>query len=314
MSTHKAIARNSLWYGVELLAGIFGALLASLLVANHFGPTRLAYYIWIAWLTNVTGAMGSLGLPMTVQKFAAEYFGRGDLAAVKAIYRLVLRAQLLVAGAIVTVGLALVWWWSPAEEQPAAMLLVLSILPRIAGFIPSQVNTAAQDMRANVPPTLAGNLVQLGLTVTGVLLNWGLAVVAGAFALGSAIELYLKHRSVTRRLAGVTASPIDEALRARMMRFSGEGMGLMALNFLVWDRSDVFFLKYLQPDRRQISFFSQPFTLADRMQMIPQMLAVPLGAALLNRAVIPIRCATTSTGTALCCARIGFRPRAMRTA
>jgi O-antigen/teichoic acid export membrane protein len=48
----RTIARNSFWYGLELLFGLCAALVTSVAVARVMGPERLSYYQLMVWLTN----------------------------------------------------------------------------------------------------------------------------------------------------------------------------------------------------------------------------------------------------------------------
>src|SRR5581483_10468856 len=70
-------------------------------------------------------------------------------------------------------------------------------------------------------------------------------------------------------------------VRSRMVSFSSYGMVLMLLNALVWDKSDVVFLKALSPDIRQISFFSVAFNLSEKILLIPQTLGHAIGVSLM---------------------------------
>ncbi len=72
------------------------------------------------------------------------------------------------------------------------------------------------------------------------------------------------------------ALPSD--IRKRMFSFSGLSTGLMILQILIWDRSDIVFLKLLQPDIRQLAFFSVCFSVADRLMRMPQTFANALSA------------------------------------
>jgi O-antigen/teichoic acid export membrane protein len=63
-----------------------------------------------------------------------------------------------------------------------------------------------------------------------------------------------------------------------MFSFSGLSTGLMILQIVIWDRSDIIFLKLLQPDIRQLAFFSVCFNVADRLMRVPQTFANALSA------------------------------------
>jgi O-antigen/teichoic acid export membrane protein len=55
----------------------------------------------------------------------------------------------------------------------------------------------------------------------------------------------------------------------------------MLLNIVVWNRSDVFFLKNLNPDIRQVTFFNLAFNTVEKLLMFPSSFAGPLGVTLM---------------------------------
>src|SRR3984957_3155484 len=76
----------------------------------------------------------------------------------------------------------------------------------------------------------------------------------------------------------VSRVPLPREIRKRMFSFSGLSTGLMILQIVIWDRSDIIFLKLLQPDIRQLAFFSVCFNVADRLMQVPQTFANALSA------------------------------------
>jgi O-antigen/teichoic acid export membrane protein len=66
-----------------------------------------------------------------------------------------------------------------------------------------------------------------------------------------------------------------------MKTFSGESMVLMILQLVVWDRSDVIFLKMLNADLRQITFFTIAFNLTERALTFPQTFGHAVGATVM---------------------------------
>jgi O-antigen/teichoic acid export membrane protein len=83
---------------------------------------------------------------------------------------------------------------------------------------------------------------------------------------------------VFKSLETVKQIPLPAEIRKRMFSFSGFSTGLMILQIVIWDRSDIIFLKLLQPDIRQLAFFSVCFSVTDRLMRIPQTFANALSA------------------------------------
>jgi O-antigen/teichoic acid export membrane protein len=275
------IARNSFWYTGETVFGLVAGLLTSILIARAFGPERLGYFSYVSLLTTMSGVLGSLGIPNTTRKYMAEYLGRGEEQMARGIYGMTLRIQTIVALSMVLCGLGLVFTVGDPQYRTFSALLVLGMAPRMIAFIPSQANTAAETLGANMP----GSMASVGLTLAGALLSihygWGLTGIAAGMLIAYSLELVLKVISVRRRLAGATGVPVPPELRKRMFAFSGQSIFLMLLVVIVWDRSDVLVLKWLNPDIRQVAFFSIAFGLGDKIVMLPQAFGHALGATMM---------------------------------
>jgi O-antigen/teichoic acid export membrane protein len=277
----QTIARNSFWYGIELLFSLLGALIAPIVVARAIGPERLGYFSYMVWLTNITATVGALGLPLTARKYMAEYLNRGESGVARSIYQATLRLQLWIAAAVSAAALLLVLAFGDPGQRLISVLLVMNMAPRTIGFVPSQANNAAESMRRNTGASLLGGLFTVGLTLFALWAGWDLPGVAAATVAGPALETVLKLRSVERWLGGVTPAAIPADLRRQMFVYSGQGLALMLLNVVVWDRSDMVFLKWLNADLRQLTFFSTAFNLTERVLQIPNAFGNAVGITMM---------------------------------
>ncbi len=275
------IARNSVWYGIEIFFSLFGAFLSSVLVARTIGPQRLGYFQYVVWLTNITTAVGAFGLPMTTRKYMAECLNRNAAPIARAIYQTSLRIQILLSLGITAAGLAVVLLAGDAAQRLSSILLVVNMAPRMIGLIPSQANSAAERMKRNTPPALIGGSLNVALTLVSLWVGWDLPGVAFSFLLGSTVETGLKLYDVRRQLAPVAAGKVPPELKRRMFSYSGQGLVLMLLNVVVWDRSDLVILKAMNPDIKQVAFFSVAFNLCERALMIPSAFGYSLGITMM---------------------------------
>jgi O-antigen/teichoic acid export membrane protein len=280
-SNTQTIARNSVWYGLEMFFSLFAAFATSVLVARAIGPQRLGYFQYLVWLTNMTTTVGTLGLPMSARKYMADCLAANNAPVAKAIYALSLKAQLLISGGITVVALALVFLAGDPSEHLIATLLVLNMAPRMIGFIPSQANNAAELMKRSTGPALIGGTLNIGLTLFSLWVGWDLVGVAVSVVTGATVETALKLYDVWRRLAPVPSATVPAELKRRILSYSGQGLVLMLLNVVVWDRSDLVILKSLNPDIRQVTFFSLAFNLIERVLMIPNAFMTSLGVTMM---------------------------------
>ena len=274
MSTNR-IAKNSFWFGLELAFGVVLTFVSSVLLARTYGPAKLAEYNYLVWLTYVAGVLATVGLPAATLKYLSEYVGKQQPGMAFRIYTANFRAQAKLAAITVAVGLVFVWLTVRPDYRWAAVWLVLAIGPRMLGFIPAQINSAAQELSRNIPSSLVSTLASLVIIFASVYFDWGILGLALSHPISQTVDLLLKlamtkrRREEWRAAAGVE---IDSELAGRMRTFAFQGMGLLLLNLVVWDRSDLFFLKWLNPDLRQVTFFNYSYTLVDKLMLIPSVL------------------------------------------
>ena len=276
----RTIARNSFWYGLELFGILGSALLTSILVARAVGPVRLGPYQYIVMLTNVTIAVGALGLPATTRKYMAEYLNCGEAGVARATYLDTLKLQTYIALGVTALTLGLVRWLADPRYMVISVLLVAAMAPRIVAAIPSMANNAGEMMRRNTGPSMAGAMVTTSITLLGLYLHWDLVGVAAAVLVGNTLECVWKLYSVEGWLGGVARGTVSPDLKKRMFAYSGQGLALLLLNIVVWDKSDIFILKALSTDS-QVSFFSVAFNLTERILMIPYSFGTSLAATMM---------------------------------
>jgi O-antigen/teichoic acid export membrane protein len=278
----KTIARNTAWYGLEQIIGFATTLITSIAIARTLGPTKMAYIIYVTYLTGIVSQLGSIGIPVTTRKYMAEYLGGGDYTTARFIYFRTLLIQTLLA-AVATLG-AVIWVFydAPAEYRVASLLLVVGMLPSMSNYISAQANVAAENLSANLPASLASTVTYFVFTLLAVFLNWGVNGIAFAMFAMKSIDFLVRFIPTMRRISswksGHANPPAD--LRARMMSFAAQSLMGMLLTLVVWDRSELFLLKHLNPDIRQIAFYSVAFGLAERLLIFPSVFASASGASM----------------------------------
>ncbi len=277
----QTIARNSFWFTLELIFSLLGAFITSVIVARVIGPARLGDFSLIVWLTNVTTTLGAFGLPMTTRKYMAEYINRGNYGVARSIYHVALRLQFWIAALVTLLALVVLLAFGNPQLRLVSVLLSLNMAPRMIGFIPSQANNAAEAMRRNTGPTVLGAIVGVVFTLFALWMGWDLPGIAAASVAGAYLETGLKLHSVRSWLGATVREKLPPELRKQMFVYSGQGLALLLLNIVVWDRSDLIFLKLLNSDIRQVTFFSIAFNLTERVLIIPNAFAYAVGATMM---------------------------------
>jgi O-antigen/teichoic acid export membrane protein len=277
-SNAKVIGRNFIFMGLEVVITLVCTLLTTVVIARVIGPTRLGYFNLIFWLTSITCSVGSLGIPLTTFKYMGEFLGGGQKELARAVFFYNLRAQTAIASVLTAISMIAVFTFVDPEYRLCATLLVLSMVPNMITFVPSQANSAAEDAALNTRGALVGAVVYVIAVAVSLYLGWNLVGIAAGVLLYRTAELAVKIIPVLKSMKTVPRIPLPADLRKRMFTFSGLSTGLMILQIVIWDRSDIIFLKLLQPDIRQLAFFSVCFSVADRLMRVPQTFANALSA------------------------------------
>lgn len=277
-STAKVIGRNFIFMGLEVVITLVCTLLTTVVIARVIGPTRLGYFNLVFWLTSITCSVGSLGIPLTTFKYMGEFLGGGQKELARAVFFYTLWAQTAIACALTAIGLIAAFTIADPAYRLCSALLVLSMVPNMITFVPSQANTAAEDASLNTRGAFVGAIVYVIAVAVSLLLGWDLVGIAAGIVLYRTAELAVKILPVFRSMKSVPRVPLPADIRKRMFSFSGLSAGLMILQIVIWDRSDIIFLKLLQTDIRQLTFFSVCFSVADRLMRVPQTFANALSA------------------------------------
>ena len=275
----RTIARNSFWYALDASASTLVILIASIPVGRVMGPQILGHYIYLLFLTGLAQRLANLGIPATACKYMAEYLGRGEYGIAHEVYRVTLRYQMSIAAIITVIGLALTAF---AEDgyRVVAVLVVTSIWPAMVSYIPAQANVAAEDLRANLPGTFAYLGSYTILVICSLVFDWGLLGLASATLVSKASETAVRYWTVHRWIRNYPRQPLGAELFRRMRRFSNLTLMMMVLGMVVWDRSEVLFLKYFC-DIKQVAFYSLAFSITNQLLMVPRGFSSSIGITML---------------------------------
>jgi O-antigen/teichoic acid export membrane protein len=277
-SNAKVIGRNFIFMGLEVVITLVCTLLTTVAIARVIGPSRLGYFNLIFWLTSITCSVGSLGIPLTTFKYMGEFLGGGKKELARAVFFYNLRAQTVIACVLTAIGMIAAFILVDPAYRVCSILLVLSMVPNMITFVPSQANSAAEDSALNTRGAFVGAIVYVVAVAASLLLGWNLVGIAAGVLLYRTAELAVKTVPVLNSMKLVSRITLPPEIRKRMFSFSGLSTGLMILQIVIWDRSDIIFLKLLQPDIRQLAFFSVCFSVADRLMRMPQTFANALSA------------------------------------
>ena len=123
---------------------------------------------------------GSIGgiTPGATRKYMGEYFGREQMGIAKAFFYKMLLLQTGIAAVITLAGLAAFWFWSDRQYRVISLLMIASILPYIVNSIAAGANRGLEDLRANVPPSLAATGTYVIAVFLSLYMGWDLLGIA----------------------------------------------------------------------------------------------------------------------------------------
>lgn len=281
MSNTKTIARNTGWYGLENIFSALVTLFTSIAIARTLGPSKMGYIIYVAWIASVVASLGSLGIPATTQKYMAEFLGMRDSGTARHIYFRTLWFQLVLA----TIATAAITGWVLTDAgqgyKLASVLIALSILPSMVNSIPAQANVATEELSRNLPASVISILTFFAAILATVVFKWGVIGVGASVFLTRFVDCMVRLIPTTKRILGWEKQHVlPEGLRERMITFAWQSVASMIVAMIVWDRSELFLLKHLCADIKQIAYYSVAFSMAERLLITSTVFGSATGATI----------------------------------
>lgn len=239
----------------------------SVVAARVLGPDDMGRQSYIAFIVLVASTLTSGGLPPALARYVGETLGRRREGAIPELlawlWRLELVAGLL--GASVLVALAL----TGQTPRLAWILGAVSVLAGVLHKVPGSFLIGSQHWRENSIVILATGAGGTVATIVVLLLGGG---ITGMFAVAAAatVAMLVWAKVLERRVLGRIVrerAPLGD-LRRRFLRYA---LGLtppMLLSFVVYQRSEFFFLDHYSSDA-QIAVYSIAFSAAAAFLALP---------------------------------------------
>jgi glycosyltransferase involved in cell wall biosynthesis/O-antigen/teichoic acid export membrane protein len=265
----QTIARNTGWFSIENALNALVALITSIAINRYLGPDKNSYIIFVSQVAAMVSGLGGFGIPATTKKYMAEFIGMGDRGTARFIYWRTLAIQ--TALATLAAGSLLIWVLKTAtgDYKLASALLVLSIWPAMINSISAQANTATEDLSTNLPGSVAAALTYLVAIAAMVVLHWGVVGVGVALLCMRSVDFLVRFFPAMKRvLEWKTTHLHPPGLVRRMFPFAWQNLVSTAVAMVVWGRSEVLLLEYLNSDKNQVSFYSVAFTMAEQLLLV----------------------------------------------
>jgi O-antigen/teichoic acid export membrane protein len=274
------ILHNSFWYGLETVIETLVFFGTSVAVARYLGPTKLGYFSYINFFVMVVNRTSGTGLATATRKYMSEFLGQDQPGIARAIYHFAYRYQLIGSVVITALGLAGVLLFGDPSYHLMASLLILSIIPGMMSWVPAQANQAFEDVSKNTISAFGFIFTNALITVLTIRFHWDLVGIASALLAGRTVEAIARTIPLHLSLRRIPVDTLPEELKKRIRRFCLEAIGIQILTSVVWDRSEMLFLRAFS-SLQEIAFYSISFGLANNLLLIPRTFGGATGITLM---------------------------------
>lgn len=251
--------RDIVLNGATALTGALAPMIVAVVLTRLLPPDQVGQYSLLMWVIGLAAGLASLGAPTAVARYGAEL--SADPAAAARFVRYALRRQMrwagliAVAGGFVAAWLLHHWTWAiPAAlaAAPAAVVIVSGAAYR------GLLRFGALALRQ-----AAAAVVFIATVVTALWIAPRVAVASAAVVLHAWVSALIYLQGLPHS-AGLPA----EGILARYRRTVGRLAALGAIDLIVWQRSEVFFLGLLRSPH-EVALYALPYTFVGALMLVP---------------------------------------------
>jgi O-antigen/teichoic acid export membrane protein len=262
--------RNILFSGARLVVSAGATICVSAIMARTLGPQNMGVYSYAMWIVGTLGILANIGLPAALTKYVSEFMGSGDTATAVRIGKRLLRTQLIVGVGVA--GLTACLWFFKTPYRSiivlAAVMILLQALQQ--GLLAALAGVQRFDRIAWI--SLYAALTQVASVGIAALLHSGVMGMLWATLAGLALGTWLSYCAVNRLLLNLPAAPSLSApetrdIFVRIRKFSITISYILLLDTIVWQRSEVLFLKWYST-LPQIAFYTLAFSIATKLSEV----------------------------------------------
>jgi O-antigen/teichoic acid export membrane protein len=274
-AVRDVLARNTLWYGLITLLGLASGLAMSVVLARGLGPSLMGDYSFVLWALRTLDALAGLGFGLALVRYAADALARDEPGVARGVIGVLVRWQLAAVAVVAAGAAAASLALAPESLRWPLVVGAVGLVPgAIEGlFMRATYGAQRYDLTAQV--SALKTTLLLAVSAGAVLAGASLTVIVLGQVLGTALSCALQTRRALS-LYPRRAPAVSPALRHELGRYVMSLSVVRVLETLVWDRSEIFFLKLWVPTH-EIAFYSLAAGLASRAMIVP---AIFVGALL----------------------------------
>jgi O-antigen/teichoic acid export membrane protein len=270
------IAANSFFQFWSVLLTLGSSLLLSIALARKLGPEQYGSYSFALWLVGLGALLSNMGISVASTKFISEYQGAGDQRGLLWVVRATLRSRALVAVAIaialVPISMLLVRNDPGSSVRYYPLLISLALVPYALHQAFQGILKGFQRYDYSALALSVGLLLKAVIAITLVLLGYGilhlLALEVVTWVLAAGLGLLFLRRLAEKPFSKQDSSPSGEG-KKNLVRYAVIATALLLMDFVINDRSELFFIKLYRPDA-EVGYYSLAFAMAVYpVQLIP---------------------------------------------
>jgi O-antigen/teichoic acid export membrane protein len=269
MSAGRTIVGNSFWYGLETLLETVVFFGTSVVVARALGPEKLGYFSYINLFVSVLTSTGGSGLAAATGKYMAQFIGREQFGLARAVYNFTYRYQLLGALVATVVGVSGMWFFGDKHFRVMSCILILSIIPGVMSWVPAQANLAFEEFSKNAKSAFGYIFAYSAVILLTLHFHWDLVGIASASLVGRMVEVVLRTVPLHAKLRALPLEPLPAEIAKLVRRFCFQAMGIQFLMAVVWNRSELIFLRRYST-LEQMGLYSTSAGLASKLLLVPR--------------------------------------------
>ena len=269
-----------MWYGLEVIIEAIVLLGTSIAVGRYLGLAKLGYFSYINFFVTIVTRTSGTGLSTATRKYMSEFIALDRMGTARAVYNLAHRYQLIASVSISSAGLVGILLFGDPAYRLMSSILIISIVPGLMSWVPAQANQAFEDVYENTLSALGYIVTYAVVIVLTLHYHWDLIGIASAQLIGRSVEVTMRTIPLHRRLRKIPLDFLEQDIVDRIRQFCLQAVGIQLLMSVVWDRSELLFLRYMS-GLRQIAFYSVSFTLANNLLVIPRTFGSATGITLM---------------------------------
>jgi O-antigen/teichoic acid export membrane protein len=275
------VARNASYSLAANLVAFLAGLVASVVLARLLGPDSFGTYALVLSVGGILAMIGALGVPHAATKYVAEYQARGDRATASRIIGFLGRFEVAMAVGLGAAAFLLAPWLERAFGAPgfapAFRVAAAGLLPGLLAPLALAGLQGVHDFRRVTLISVTSTLFLLSSTIGLLAAGAGVVGAVAALAATASLSSLLGWRSLGRHLAlSLRRASLPASARAKLRRYVPTVSGVLLLDAVVWQRSEVFFLGVFRGPR-EVAWYALAFGVATTvMRLLPRALSVVL--------------------------------------